>query len=213
MLFWTISALISGYIIGSLHGSLISQLLTGVNIKKEGVKNSGASNAAIVLGWKYGALVAVLDIAKGILAVAGIRLLLDASALPDGTVWTLLFTIGAGVVCGHNFPVYMKFNGGKGTAPLIGVMLALDWKFGIAGLLLLVIVSLATDYLVAGVLVLYVMLLAIAVFPADGFWPVAIAILLFVMAIWKHIENITRVKDGTEKRVSAVLRKKTAGSA
>lgn len=212
MLFWTISALISGYIIGSLHGSLIAQLLTGVNIKNSGVKNSGASNAAIVLGWKYGALVAVLDIAKGIAAVAGFRLLLDASALPAGMVWTLLFTIGAGVVCGHNFPVYMKFNGGKGTAPLIGVMLALDWKFGIAGLLLLVAVSLATDYLIAGVLVLYAMLLAIALFPAEGFWPVAIAILLFVMAVWKHLDNIARIRDGTEKKVSSVLRKKSTGA-
>lgn len=212
MLFWTISALISGYIIGSLHGSLISQLLTGVNINKEGFKNSGASNAAIVLGWKYGAVVAAFDIIKGFSAVAGFHLLLDASALPDATVWTLLFTIGAGVVCGHNFPVYMKFNGGKGTAPLIGVMLALDWKFGIAGLLLLAAVSLATDYLVAGVLVLYATLLAIAFFPAEGFWPVAIAILLFAMAFWKHLENIARIRDGTEKKVSAVLRKKSAGS-
>ena len=207
MFFWTISALISGYIIGSLHGSLISQLLTGVNLKQEGIKNSGASNAAIVLGWKYGALVAVLDIAKGAAAVGGLRLLLNASALPDETVWILLFTIGAGVVCGHNFPVYMKFNGGKGTAPLIGVMLALDWRFGIAALLLLIAVSLATDFLVAGVLVLYVMLLATAVFPAEGFWPAAIALLLFVMAVWKHLENIARLRDGTEKRVSAVLRK------
>lgn len=213
MLFWTISALISGYIIGSLHGSLIPQLLTGVNINKEGLKNSGASNAAIVLGWKYGALVAAFDIMKGFAAVSGLRLLLNASSLPDATAWTLLFTIAAGVVCGHNFPVYMKFNGGKGTAPLIGAMLALDWRFGIAGLLLLVAVSLATDYLIAGVLLLYVMLLTIALFPADGFWPPAFAILLFAMAVWKHLENIVRVRDGTEKKVSEVLRKNSADSA
>lgn len=212
MLFWTLSALISGYIIGSLHGSLIAQLLTGVNIKKEGVKNSGASNAAIVLGWQYGVLVAILDIAKGTIAVAGFLLLLNASALPDATVWALLFTIGAGVVCGHNFPVYMKFDGGKGTAPLIGVMLALDWKFGLAGLLLLVVVALVTDYLVYGVWVLYATLLATALFPAEGFLPVIIAIALFAMAYWKHRENIAHIKDGTEKRVSAVIRKKTARS-
>lgn len=210
MLFWTLSALLSGYIIGSLHGSLIAQLLTGVNIKKEGVKNSGASNAAIVLGWKYGVLVAFLDIAKGIIAVVGFHSLLDASALPDNTVWALLFTIGAGVVCGHNFPIYMKFDGGKGTAPLIGVMLALDWKFGMAGLILLIIVSLATDYLVFGVWVLYATLLATALFPAEGMMPVIIALLLFAMAYWKHQENIAHIKDGTEKRVSAGLRKNTA---
>ncbi len=61
--------IISGYLIGSLHGSIIAQKLSGTNVKENGIKNSGASNATIVLGWKYGLLVAIFDIGKGFLAV------------------------------------------------------------------------------------------------------------------------------------------------
>lgn len=212
MILWIAIALISGYFIGCLHGSLAAQLLSGKNIKKEGVKNSGASNAAIVLGWKYGAMVAFVDILKGFAAVAGLRLLLNGTSLSDELVWTVLFLMAAGVILGHNFPFYMNFDGGKGTASVIGVMLALDWKLGLAGGLLLVAISIATDYLVIGVLVLYAMFMVLAYWPAEGIWPLVIASALFAMALWKHIENITRIKNGTENKVSSVFRKKSAGS-
>jgi glycerol-3-phosphate acyltransferase PlsY len=213
MFSWIVIALIIGYIVGCMHGSLAAQLLTGVNIKKEGIKNSGASNTAIVLGWKYGALVAFLDILKGAAAVMVFRWALNASALSEETIWALLFVVGAGVVIGHNFPFYMKFNGGKGTAAVIGVMLALDWKLGLAGLLLLVGAALATNYLVVGVLVLYAMFFAIAWWPAQGLVPLLVAAILFAMAVFKHIENITRIAEGTENKVSSVFRKKPAGPA
>ncbi|MCM3610211.1 glycerol-3-phosphate acyltransferase [Planococcus sp. MERTA32b] len=209
---WIFSALISGYLIGCLHGSLVAQLLSGTNIKSTGVKNSGASNAAIVLGWKYGALVAFLDIFKGFAAVMAMRLFLGGSSLSTETVWAILFFIAAGVVLGHNFPFYMKFNGGKGTAAVIGVMIALDWQLGLLGLALLIAIALATDYLVIGVLALYAVFLLIAFWPADGSWPYVIALALIAMAFLKHLENIRRIKDGTENKVSSVLRKKSASA-
>ena len=210
MTLWIASALISGYLIGCLHGSLVAQLLSGINVKSAGVKNSGAANAAIVLGWKYGALVAFLDIFKGFAAILTMRLFLGTSSLPSESVWMILFFLAAGVVLGHNFPFYMKFNGGKGTAAVIGVMIALDWKLGLLGLALLIAIALATDYLVIGVLALYTVFILIAFWPADGLWPYLIALALMVMALWKHLENIRRIKDGSENKVSAVFRKKAA---
>lgn len=212
MILWIFSALIAGYLIGCLHGSLVAQLLSGTNIKTTGVKNSGASNAAIVLGWKYGALVAFLDIFKGFAAVLAMKLLLGNSSLPAETVWAILFFIAAGVVLGHNFPFYMKFSGGKGTAAVIGVMIALDWQLGLLGLVLLIAIALATDYLVIGVLALYAVFLLIAFWPADGFWPYIIALALMAMALLKHLENIRRIKNGSENKVSSVLRKKSASA-
>lgn len=208
MILWIFSALILGYLIGCLHGSLIAQLLSGTNLKTTGVKNSGASNAAIVLGWKFGALVAFLDIFKGFVAIMAMRLLLSGSSLSTETIWMILFLIAAGVVLGHNFPFYMKFNGGKGTAAVIGVMIALDWKLGLLGLVLLIAIALATDYLVIGVLALYAIFILIAFWPADGLWPYVIAFALMAMAFLKHLENIRRIKAGTENKVSSVLRKK-----
>ncbi|WKA54204.1 glycerol-3-phosphate acyltransferase [Planococcus shixiaomingii] len=212
MILWTAIALITGYFIGCLHGSTVAQLFSGINIKNEGIKNSGASNAAIVLGWKYGVLVAFLDIFKGFIAVAGLRMLLESFGLSNELVWTLLFVIGAGVVFGHNFPFYMNFDGGKGTAAVIGVMLALDWKLGLAGGLLMVAAALTTGYLVIGVLLLYGMFLAIAFWPAESMWPIGMALLLCAMAVWKHLENIARIKNGTEPKVYSVFKKKPAGS-
>ncbi|WP_033541670.1 glycerol-3-phosphate acyltransferase [Planococcus sp. CAU13] len=210
MILWIVSALIFGYLIGCMHGSVVAQLISGTNIKSAGVKNSGASNAAIVLGWKYGALVAFIDIFKGFAAIMAMSLLLGGSSLPEETVWTLLFLIAAGVVLGHNFPFYMKFNGGKGTAAVIGVMIALDWKLGLLGLALLIALALATDYLVIGVLALYATFVLIAFWPADGLWPYIIAFALLLMALWKHLENIHRIRNGSENKVSSVLRKKAA---
>lgn len=117
---WILLLFITGYGIGCLHGSLAAQVLSGVNVKKEGVKNSGASNTAIVLGWKYGLLVAFIDISNGFAAVAACRFLLELAAFSPDIIWTLLFVTGTGVVFGHNFPFYMNFDGGKGTARLSG---------------------------------------------------------------------------------------------
>lgn len=212
MFSWLLLLFIISYGIGCCHGSLVAQLLSGINVKNEGVKNSGASNAAIVLGWKYGLLVAILDIFKGFIAVAGLRLVLSSHDVSLETTWMMLFLAGAGVIIGHNFPFFMKFNGGKGTASVIGVMLALDWKLGLLGLALLIVISLTTDYLVIGVLVLYTVFFVIAVVPATGLWPVVIASLLFAMSLWKHWENIIRIKNKNETKVSSVLRKKTTTS-
>ena len=204
---WIAGVLIFGYAIGCLHGSVVAQKISGVNLKETGVKNAGASNATIVLGKKFGALVAAIDIGKGSLVVLLIRFLAMNAALPTDQITLLLFLGGAAVVIGHNFPFYMQFNGGKGTATIIGVLLALDWRFGLIGFALLVVVALVTDFLVLGVLMLYGTLITLA-FWTGGYLPAIIAILLFALAIWKHIENFHRMKDGSEKRVSAVFKKK-----
>lgn len=207
MYIWIIGVLLFGYTIGCLHGSIVAQNISGVNLKETGVKNAGASNATIVLGKKFGALVAAIDIGKGAAAVLLVRYLATITELPQESITLLLFLVGAAAVIGHNFPFYMSFNGGKGTATVIGVLLALDWRVGLAGFVLFFIVTLVTDFLVIGVLMLYMTLLAMAVW-TDGFWPIAVAVLLFVIAVWKHIENFRRMKEGSEKRVSVVFKKK-----
>ncbi|MCG3086481.1 glycerol-3-phosphate acyltransferase [Sporosarcina cyprini] len=207
MIFWIIGIAIIGYAIGCLHGSVVAQWISGVNLKETGVKNAGASNALIVLGKRYGALVAIIDIGKGILAVIAVRLLSNQFDLDPEYSTLLLFTVGAAVIFGHNFPFYMKFNGGKGTATVIGVLFAIDWRFGLAGLVLFIAVALLTDILVIGVFMLYVTLMAMAIW-LDGYWPILIAALLFIMAVWKHTENIKRIRAGTETRIRASFSKK-----
>ena len=207
MWLWIVGVLFWGYAVGCLHGSVVAQKISGVNLKETGVKNAGASNATIVLGKKFGALVAAIDIGKGAVAVLLVRYFAENAGLPEDIVALLLFLAGAAAVIGHNFPFYMNFNGGKGTATIIGVLLAIDWQVGLIGFALFVVVALVTDFLVFGVLMLYVTLIAMAVW-ADGYWPVVIATLLFAIAVWKHIENFQRMKERSEKRVSMVFKKK-----
>lgn len=188
MTLWILATIVCGYLVGCLHGSTVARWISGVNLKEAGVKNAGASNAMIVLGKRYGALVALIDIGKGIFAVIAVRLLAGHFGLPAEDISLLLFVAGAAVIFGHNFPFHMKFNGGKGTATVIGVLFAIDWRFGLAGFILFILVALLSDILVLGVLMLYVTLLAMAIW-LDGSWPILIATLLFLMAIWKHIDN------------------------
>ncbi|MHA6260830.1 glycerol-3-phosphate acyltransferase [Sporosarcina sp. CAU 1771] len=208
MLVWLGAILIGGYFVGCVHGSVLAQKISGVNMKESGTKNAGASNVAIVLGLKFGALVAAIDISKGALAIMITRLLIKPVGFSEDVIWLLLFSVAGAIMIGHIFPFYMKFNGGKGTASLIGILLALDWKIGLIALAIFILVSIVTDFLIFGILMLYLSLIMVAIWIATGLWPLIIAITLFIIAILKHIENVRNLRAGNEKRVSSVIRKK-----
>ena len=207
MWFWILVVLCGGYFLGCLHGARIAQIISGVNLKQEGVKNFGASNATIVLGKKFGALVAAIDIGKGVIAIILARTIAVLSSLSDENSALIIFLAGAAVVLGHIFPFYMHFNGGKGTATIIGILFGIDWRLGILAFIAFVVVTLATDFLVFGVLMLYFSLLIYAIWFSPGVWPPVIALGLFVIATLKHLENIERMKKGQESRVSSVFKK------
>ncbi|WP_286926544.1 MULTISPECIES: glycerol-3-phosphate acyltransferase [Lysinibacillus] len=201
--------IIVGYIIGCLHGSKVAQFLSGVDLKKTGHGNAGASNATLSLGWKYGVLVALIDIGKGVLAIIGAHFFLaDAAQYTEVQVWLFTYLIAAGVILGHNFPFHMGFNGGKGTASIIGILLAVDWKIGLFALILFVILSFATNYLIVGVLEFYLVFCTATFLWIPGIGPTMIALLLFGIAIILHIENIKRLVKGTEPKVTSAFKKK-----
>ncbi|MET1014807.1 MAG: glycerol-3-phosphate acyltransferase, partial [Paenisporosarcina sp.] len=85
---------------------------------------------------------------------------------------------------------------------------ALDWKMGLVGLTLLIVTTLMTDYLLVGVLFLYLTFTGYTLWLTEGFVPLLVAITLFTLAMWEHKENIVRIKGGTEPRISKVLKKK-----
>jgi len=192
--------LVVGYLIGCIHGSKVAQFLSGVDLKKAGHGNAGASNATLSLGWKYG---------KGVVAIVGAHFYLaDATHLTAEQIWLLTYLIAAGVILGHNFPFYMGFNGGKGTASIIGILLAVDWKIGLFALILFVILSFATNYLIVGVLEFYLVFCTATYLWIPGLGPTIIAILLFGIAIILHFENIKRLTNGTEPKVTSAFKKK-----
>ena len=207
MIFFII--IVIGYLIGCIHGSKVAQFLSGVDLKKAGHGNAGASNATLSLGWKYGILVALIDIGKGVVAVlcALNYFSNNAAQFTEIQMWLLIFTLAASVILGHNFPFYMGFQGGKGTASIIGILLAIDWKTALFALILFVVLSLLTNYLIVGVLAFYLVFCTATYLWIPGIGPTIIATLLLCLALILHIENIKRLLNGTEPKVTSAFKK------
>lgn len=203
-----ITVLIVGYFIGCIHGSNAAQLLSGVNLKEAGLGNAGASNATLTLGWKYGILVGVIDIGKGIFAVLLTKFLLfNYTSFEDTQIAILLYITGAAVILGHNFPIHMHFRGGKGTASLIGIFLAINWKFGLLSIIALILVSLLSNYLLFGVYFLYFVFAINSLIFEETIWPFIIIMLLLFVATILHMENIQRIKLGTEPKIADAFKR------
>ncbi|ALX50624.1 glycerol-3-phosphate acyltransferase [Lentibacillus amyloliquefaciens] len=195
-----------GYLFGCIHGSQVVGKYKKMDIKNTGVKNSGASNTTILLGWKYGILVALIDIFKATLSILLVLYLLESLGITGPTQTLLVYINALFIIVGHNYPVTMNFSGGKGTASLVGVLLAIDWKIALIGIAILLLLTLATDYLVVGVLFMYVSFLVMT-YLFFGIEPTIVVVLLSVMSILKHMDNYKRIINKEETRISSMFRK------
>jgi glycerol-3-phosphate acyltransferase PlsY len=120
----SIIALIIAYLLGSLPSAfIIGKTRRNMDIRKVGSHNMGAMNTFYSVGFWWGMLVLVMDIAKGILAVMVARWL--------NTPQYVDLACGAMAIVGHNLPVFLKFKGGKGGATLIGIMITIMPLWGI----------------------------------------------------------------------------------
>ena len=179
------------YLMGCSNMALYLSRWKKLDIRTAGSGNLGASNATILMGWPAGIATAVHDIGKSALAVILARLLFPQAEY-IGAV--------AGVACvlGHIFPFYLKFKGGKGFASYIGMTLALNWKFALVVLAAVVIVTLVTDYIVAGTMTT-ITVVPIYLGIAQRSWILALILLVATgVIVYKHWENFGRILNGTE---------------
>ncbi len=179
------------YLLGCSNMALYIGKAKKVDVRSHGSKNPGASNAAIVLGWRAGILTGAHDILKATLAVALAKLLfpqLEYSAE----------VAGAACVLGHMFPVFLKFRGGKGFASYLGMTLALNWKLALVIMVLVVLVTLITDYIVVGTGVTILSVPAYLGWAAHSLWPLVILGTVSLVILYKHRQNLVRIWKGTE---------------
>ncbi len=189
-----------GYFIGCINPSFILGKLKGVDIKKNGSGNAGASNALILFGKSFGVFCALFDIFKAWFAIWLAKTLF--------TELEYAFAVTAvSAILGHIFPFYMRLRGGKGLACIGGMILNYDWKLFLIMLAGAVIVAFVTNY------ICFVPIAASLVFPivyafrTENIISTLILLIPFVIVLIKHTENIGRIMNGTEFRFSYLWNK------
>lgn len=193
----SIITIVVGYLLGSISFSyLFGKWIKGIDIRKHGSGNAGATNTLRVLGKGPAILVLLLDALKGVVAV-----LLGVWAAP-GTddIWVRVLC-GLAAIIGHNWPVYFGFRGGKGIATTVGVMATLCFlPTLIAGLTAIVIIAI-TRFVSLGSLILTA-LLPILIWGMDRPLPdLWMSILLCAFAILRHRTNIVKLIQGKENKL------------
>ena len=200
--------LLIGYGCGLFPTGLIVGKVNGIDVRKHGSGNVGMTNAMRTIGFKAGVITFAGDAGKTIAAMLIAWLLFRGYA--DMRVYMLAAALGA--VCGHNFPFFLKFKGGKGIACTAGVVMGFYPPFMIISFGLFAVAALATKYVSLGSLLLvssfYVQLVIcgqLGVFDLDMNGKAALYILgaVFVaLAFLRHKDNIKRLVSGTENKFS-----------
>ncbi|MDD6057304.1 MAG: glycerol-3-phosphate 1-O-acyltransferase PlsY [Clostridiales bacterium] len=211
MIWARILALAVGYLFGNFQTGYLYGRSKGLDIRTKGSGNPGTTNTLRVLGWKAGLITFLGDLFKAIFAVLIIRFTIGRTDPQLSAVLGLY--AGFGAVLGHNFPFYLKFQGGKGIACTSGMILAVC-PLAAPICLVLFITSIAlTRYVSLGsILVVVSYLVQVLVFGRLGYLGVAQESLLefylvsacfTLMGLWRHRENIKRILNGTENKLGA----------
>lgn len=189
-----------GYLLGCSNMARYIARYKKVDIMTQGSCNPGTANTVVLIGWRAGVLVALHDIGKSVLSVAIARMLF-------GDTEGVAAVAGVACVLGHIFPVFVKFAGGKGFAPYIGLALSLDWRFALVILVIVVLVTLITDYIVVGTTIT-VLSLPVYLWIVSAGWisivPVCIAT---AVVIFEHRKNYVRILNGTEIGLRSTAKK------
>ena len=185
------AVILVGYLLGSSNMAYWLSRVRHVDMTTKGSKNLGASNATVLLGWRAGVAVAVHDIGKAVIAVLLAKLLFPM--LPYAPA-----AAGVAAVLGHIFPFDLKFRGGKGLASFLGLTLGLNWKLALAVCVILVVVTLVTDYIVLGTVCVTVSM-PIGLFLMTGsLIMVMVVCVASAVILYKHRENYVRIWNRTE---------------
>ena len=192
-------ALLLGYLLGCSNLAYYISLVRKYDIRQSGTGNLGASNATVLFGWKAGVAVAVHDAGKALLAVLLAKLLFPDLEYAGAAA-------GVAAVLGHNFPFYLNFKGGKGTASFVGLTLALNWKLALAILVILVLATIITDYIVIGTFSIIVTVPAYMGIFAHNLVLMAIVCIASFAIFFKHWENIGRLIRKEEIGLRSTIR-------
>ncbi|MBP3309381.1 MAG: glycerol-3-phosphate acyltransferase [Ruminococcus sp.] len=189
-----------GYFIGSVNPAYILSKLRGFDIRNRGSGNAGASNTVIIMGKKAGFLVAVFDICKAIIAA-------EIGAYLFSQFKFSKILAGSSCIIGHIYPIFMKFHGGKGLACLGGLILSFNPRLFSLLLLAEIVLAFSIDYIcVVPITGSLIFTSCYAFLTGDAVGTLILSIVTLVI-VYKHIENIYRIRNGTEAHISFLWKK------
>ncbi len=190
------------YLLGSIPTGYLVGMAKGIDVRKAGSGNIGATNAFRILGKGAGILVLLVDASKGSLAAALVPKLVHGMINPTSEDTEYLQIIGGVmVILGHNYTCWLKFKGGKGIATSAGVLIALiPWAFAV-GFVAWMVVFFLTRYVSLASIAAAVSLPFATWASGSSYSMLVVATILSVLAIYKHKPNIERLLNGTENKL------------
>ena len=193
------AAAVVAYLLGSIPFGFIAGLIAGIDVRKHGSGNIGATNTLRVLGKKYGYSVFVADVLKGFLAVR-IALLLARFDPSTGDFIGILAAFF--VVVGHSFPIWLRFRGGKGVAAAAGACLGLVPLATLIAVLIWIATFLIFRYVSLASIVAAIALALSALFLGYAADPILLTFtcLIAALIIFRHRSNIVRLLERREPR-------------
>ena len=199
---------IIAYAIGSINFSvLISRKMAGFDVREKGSGNAGTTNMLRAIGIKAAIITLICDILKGVLAILVAFVIGKMTQTADKAL--LIQLAGILVVVGHTFPIFFEFRGGKGIATALGVLLITNWRIGLICLVFAVILIAITRMVSVGSMSAAILFPVLTLFIGDnfivaqgGFKYFVYSLMLAGFVIFNHRENIKRIMNGTENKIS-----------
>jgi glycerol-3-phosphate acyltransferase PlsY len=194
----TAVAVALSYVIGSIPAAYLAGKSRGIDLRRHGSGNLGATNVLRTLGWRVGVVVFVFDLLKGVAPVLALPRLISGPLSPE----VVAILCGVAAILGHFRPIFLRFGkGGKGVATAAGVFLALAPLPMLAAVAIFAVVVLVSGYVSLASLTAAVVLpslLLVAEGPRSPVFQISVALAVFVF--WTHRANIRRLRRGEEYR-------------
>ena len=210
MLAYIIIAIIA-YLIGSVNFSIIiSKKMAGFDVREKGSGNAGTTNMLRSVGKKAALITLICDILKGVVSI-GIAMIIG-NIVKNLDRELLLQIAGIAVVLGHTFPIFFGFKGGKGVATSLGVLLMSNWQIGLICLVFAIVLMALTRMVSLGSCTAAILFPVLTLFINQNYTVLSegkngnvyfiYSVILAIIVLYNHRENIKRILSGTENKLS-----------
>ena len=202
-------AVLLAYFIGSIPSAIwISKWFFGVDVRDYGSNNAGATNTFRVIGRVAGFTVLFFDILKGWISVKILTLLI-LYEINSPEFINMQLVVGITAVLGHVFPIYEKFQGGKGVATLMGIILAINFSAAIGCVVTFLLIFIFTNYVSLGAIVaaIFFPIITIFIIRVESISVIYFSIFISVLVILTHKPNIYRLLNKDENKMKIKLKK------